>query len=221
MKLNTLYETLGSDYPRETVIRALYKYLVDNGIPRSKIDDGLSAVLYIGGSPGSSPRRNYIRIIDPEDHIIHVAYHGDRPHYLALEVDIHDPDSFPKVLEFVKARKDVVGESLYEDHPLLINLIAQYLLDNGIRSEKLGSFGSAQLVVPPVSRASLKSPGLPSRQQIRIWAFDNGLIDAIHYTNPNIASPFRVHLNVHDPGSLEKLKDFIMKFEDVWTAAIA
>jgi len=107
-------------------------------------------------------------------------------------------------------------KNLHEEPQLLIKLIAEYLLENGIRGEEATFAGQAsQFIVPPAGAVGMINNG----PQVRIWAFDSGKINAIYYKNLHTITPFRVDLDAHDPDSLERLKNFIMKFEDVWTAA--
>jgi hypothetical protein len=107
-------------------------------------------------------------------------------------------------------------KTLHEDRQILSQMVAEYLLENGIRSERVEFAGQAdQLIVPPAGAPGKINMG----PQVRIWAFDNGLIDAVYYSDLSTITPFKVHLDAHDPDSLEKLKDFIFKFEDVWVPA--
>jgi len=114
MKLENLYEREHDDSDVVTVANALMTYLSDNGIMSVKIGHPFPSV-YDDGSWAKVQQImvGNITIVVRSNGVVRIWPSTKDTRYLALEVDIHDPDSFPKVLEFVKAqsnaREDVIG----------------------------------------------------------------------------------------------------------------
>jgi len=146
MRLKALFETTWPISPGpfdrsedSLVMRALHRYFLENGIPNEKMDYDRTPYMYVGGGPGNSPKKAYCMVKINAGNIS-IGYYGGRPHYLETTLNLHDPDSFPKAVAFLKARKDVI-EPLHEDwkddlHDEDIDTIREamlaYLLENGV-----------------------------------------------------------------------------------------